>query len=235
MRQAVAQAAHHVAHRRAFQRALIDQPIMSNVIADLALEVEAATWLAFRFVAALDREQESEAERLLGRIGAPIAKYWICKRAPAVVVEALECHGGNGFIEEQPMARLYREAPLNSVWEGTANMMCMDVQRAMQRDSRVREAFFDELARERGNDARVDRLTLEAARLVDAAMEDEFFVRPMTETMARALQAVELVRHSPAEVVDMFFASRGSHFGTVGSGVSAVAARRIVDRAIVGR
>src|SRR4051794_259392 len=100
MRQTVAQAAHHVAHRRAFQRALIDQPIMTNVIADLALEVEAATLLAFRFVAALDREQESEPERLLGRIGAPIAKYWICKRAPAVVVEALECHGGNGFIED---------------------------------------------------------------------------------------------------------------------------------------
>jgi putative acyl-CoA dehydrogenase len=133
MRQAVAQAAHHVAHRRAFQRALIDQPIMANVIGDLALEAEAAAWLAFRFVAALDREAGSEAERLLGRIGAPIAKYWICKRAPAIVAEALEGHGGNGFIEDHLMARLYREAPLNGIWEGTGNVICLDVLRSMQR------------------------------------------------------------------------------------------------------
>jgi hypothetical protein len=102
---------------------LIDQPIMTNVIADLALETEAAAWLAFRFVAALDRERASESERLLGRIGAPIAKYWNCKRVTAVVAEALECHGGNGFIEDHVMARLYREAPLNGVWEGTGNVI----------------------------------------------------------------------------------------------------------------
>ena len=108
MRHAVARAAHHTTWRRAFQRALIDQPLMTNVIADLEVEVEAAAWIAFRFAHALDRAAESEPERLIGRIGAPIAKYWICKRTPTVVVEALECHGGNGFIEDHPMARLYR-------------------------------------------------------------------------------------------------------------------------------
>lgn len=130
MRQALSQTAHHAAHRRAFQGTLIDQPIMTNVIADMALEVEAATWLAFRFVAALDREKPIEAERLLSRIGAPIAKYWICKRAPAIVAECVECHGGNGFIEDHLMARLYREAPLNGIWEGSGNVICLDVLRS---------------------------------------------------------------------------------------------------------
>jgi putative acyl-CoA dehydrogenase len=146
MRQAVAQAAHHVAHRRVFQRALIDQPIMANVIADLALEAEAAAWLAFRFVATLDREAGSEAERLLGRIGAPIAKYWICKRAVVVVAEALECHGGNGFIEDHLMARLYREAPLNGIWGRTGNVICLDMLRSMQRARGCVPALLDELA-----------------------------------------------------------------------------------------
>ena len=145
MRQALSQAAHHVAHRRAFQRALINQPIMTNVIADMALEVEAATWLAFRFVAALDRESQSEGERLLTRIGAPIAKYWNCKRAPAIAVEAVECHGGNGFIEDHLMARLYREAPLNGIWEGTGNVICLDVLRSMTREPDCIPALFDEL------------------------------------------------------------------------------------------
>jgi putative acyl-CoA dehydrogenase len=121
MRHALAQAAHHVTWRRVFQKALIDQPLMTNVIADLAIEVEAVAWLAFRIVHALDQERESEAERLFGRIGAPIAKYWICKRAVPVVAEALECHGGNGFIEDHPMARLYREAP--STASGKAQAM----------------------------------------------------------------------------------------------------------------
>ncbi len=156
MRQALAQAAHHVAHRRAFQRALIDQPIMANVVADLALEVEAATWLSFRFAAALDREAGSEAERLLARIGPPIAKYWVCKRAPAVVVEALECHGGNGFIEDHSLARLYREAPLNSIWEGTGNVVCLDVLRGIAREPGVVAALLDELRAARGGDRRYD-------------------------------------------------------------------------------
>jgi putative acyl-CoA dehydrogenase len=235
MRQALTLALNHTTTRRAFHRPIAELPMMTNVLADLAVEVEACTLLALRVARATDHLDDDEHERMLARVATPAAKYFNCSRAPAVAYEALQCHGGNGFIEEQPMARLYREAPLNSVWEGTANMMCMDVQRAMQRDSRVREAFFDELARERGTDERLDRLAGEAARLADAATEDEFLVRPMTETMARALQAVELVRHAPGDVVDTFFASRGSHFGTLGGGASAAAARKIVDRAAVCR
>src|SRR6478735_2803929 len=152
MRHAVAQAAHHTAHRRAFQTALIDQPLMTNVIADLAVDVEAAAWLAFRFVHALDQESENESERLFGRIGAPIAKYWICKRATPVVVEALECHGGNGFVEDHLMARLYREAPINGIWEGTGNVICLDVLRSMQRYPDCVPALIDELRLAKGSD-----------------------------------------------------------------------------------
>jgi putative acyl-CoA dehydrogenase len=243
MRQALTLALNHTTTRRAFRQPIAELPMMRNVLADLAVEVEAATLMALRVARATDHLDDDAHERLLARVATPAAKYFNCSRAPAVAYEALQCHGGNGFIEEQPMARLYREAPLNSVWEGTANMMCMDVQRAMQRDPRVREAFFDELARERGADARLDRLADDTARLVDAGLEDEFLVRPMTEMMARALQAVELVRHAPAQVVDAFFASRvagmggawGSHFGTLGRGVGGEAARRIVERASVIR
>ncbi|MDQ4061238.1 MAG: acyl-CoA dehydrogenase family protein, partial [Pseudomonadota bacterium] len=150
MRQALSQAVHHCVNRRAFQRALADQPIMRAVLADLAVEVEACTAMAFRFVAALDRETEDEAERRLARIGAPIAKYWNCKRAPAVVAEALECHGGNGFIEDHLMARLYREAPLNGIWEGSGNVICLDVLRSMQRDLGCIPAYLDEVRQARG-------------------------------------------------------------------------------------
>ena len=136
MRLAVAQAAHHASHRRAFQRTLIDQPMMTNVLADLHLEATAAAWLAFRIAAALDGEGDT-SERALNRIGAPIAKYWICKRVVSVVYEALECHGGNGFIEDHMMARLYREAPLNGIWEGSGNVMCLDVLRSMRASPRA--------------------------------------------------------------------------------------------------
>ena len=156
MRHALAQAAHHTTWRRAFQKALIDQPLMTNVIADLAVEVEAAAWLAFRFVHALDQESESESERLFGRIGAPIAKYWICKRATPVVVEALECHGGNGFVEDHLMARLYREAPINGIWEGTGNVVCLDVLRSIQKFPACVPALLDELRAATGTDARYD-------------------------------------------------------------------------------
>src|SRR5262249_23003487 len=134
MRQALAQACHHAANRRAFQRALIDLPLMRNVIADLAIESEAFMWMSLRLAHALDGTATSEAERLLSRIATPMAKYWACKRAPSFVAEALECHGGNGFIEDHLMARLYREAPLNGIWEGTGNVICLDVIRAMRQE-----------------------------------------------------------------------------------------------------
>jgi putative acyl-CoA dehydrogenase len=231
MRQALSQSAHHAAHRRAFQRALIDQPLMANVVADMALEVEAATWLAFRFVAALDREDDSEAERLLGRVGAPIAKYWICKRAPAIAVEAVECHGGNGFIEDHLMARLYREAPLNGIWEGTGNVICLDVLRSMTREPGCIPALFDELRAARGADrnydAGVDALDNELADL----RKHEGQARRMVERLALLLSASLLLRYAPPAVADAFIATRlaggwSGHFGDLASGIDAAAISR---------
>jgi len=241
MRQALTLAMNHTFTRTAFRTSIAEQPMMTNVLADLAVEVEAATLMALRVAKATDHLETDEHERLLARIATPMAKYFNCSRAPAIAYEALQCHGGNGFIEENPMARLYREAPLNSVWEGTANMMCMDVRRAMLRDSRTADAFFDELARVRGMDARLDAHVDSLAPLIAAARDDEFLARPMTEAMARALQGAELLRHSTTDVVDTFFSTRvvpagtawGSMFGTLGSGVAKARAQAVVARARV--
>jgi putative acyl-CoA dehydrogenase len=235
MRQALAQAAHHVAHRRAFQRTLIDQPIMTNVIADLALEAEAAAWLAFRFVAALDREGASESDRLLGRVGAPIAKYWVCKRVVAVIAEALECHGGNGFIEDHLMARLYREAPLNGIWEGTGNVICLDVLRSMQRFPDCVPALIDELRLSRGLDHRHDAaLDAIESDLAGALARHEGQARRLVERIALLMSASLLIRHSLPEVADAFIATRlaggwSGHFGDLpqGVGVGAIARRAV--------
>ncbi len=224
MRNAVAQAAHHTSYRRAFQKSLIDQPIMTNVIADLALEVEAAAWLSFRFVHALDRENESEAERLIGRIGAPIAKYWICKRVAAVVVEALECHGGNGYIEDHLMARLYREAPLNSIWEGTGNVVCLDVLRSIQRQPACVPALLDEMRAAAGVDPRYDRFVAEVEKDIVDILRLEGSARRFVERIALALSASLLVRNAPNDVADAFIASRiaggwTGHFGSLPRGL----------------
>jgi putative acyl-CoA dehydrogenase len=224
MRHAVAQAAHHTTHRRAFQKSLIDQPIMTNVIADLALEAEAAAWLSFRFVHALDRETESEAERLIGRIGAPIAKYWVCKRVSAVVVEALECHGGNGFIEDHLMARLYREAPLNGIWEGTGNVICLDVLRSIQRQPACVPALLDELRAAKSGDPRYDRFVSELETDLGDILRYEGQARRFVERIALALSASLLIRHAPNEVADAFVASRiaggwTGHFGSLPRGL----------------
>ena len=234
MRQAVAQAAHHVAHRRAFQRSLIDQPIMANVIADLTIEAEAAAWLSFRFVAALDKDADDEAERLLGRIGAPISKYWVCKRTPAVVAEALECHGGNGFIEDHLMARLYREAPLNGIWEGTGNVICLDVLRSMQREPGCVPALLDELRAARGADQRYDGALSKLESELPELSRDERQARRMVERLALMMSAGLLLRHAPHPVSDAFIATRiaggyAGHFGDLPSAIDAAAlARRAV-------
>ena len=241
MRQSLTLALRHTTTRSAFATPIADRPMMTSVLADMAVEVEAATLLALRVAKATDGLESSEHERLLARVATPAAKFFNCSRAPSIAYEALQCHGGNGFIEENPMARLYREAPLNSVWEGTANMMCMDVRRAMIRDPRTIDALFQELQPLAGQDARFDTLVEHARRLVREAIADEFFARPMTETVARALQAAELLRHSPHEVTDLFLATRGPgaagawgvHYGTLGAGTGFATAQRIVRRASV--
>jgi putative acyl-CoA dehydrogenase len=234
MRQAVAQAAHHAGHRSAFQRRLIDQPIMQNVLADLALEAEAAAWLAFRLFAAVDRQDASESERLLARIGAPIAKYWVARRTPAVVVEALECIGGNGFIEEHPLARHYREAPLNSVWEGSGNVICLDVLRSLEREPGTLPALLDELRSARG----ADRRYAAALASLEADLPDltrhEGQARRLVERLALMLQAGLLLRYASPAIADAFVATRlgggwSGHFGDLPIGIdAAVLARRAV-------
>jgi putative acyl-CoA dehydrogenase len=237
MRQAVAQAAHHVTHRRAFQRALIDQPVMANVVADLELESEAALWLAMRFNAALDRAEDNESERLIGRIGAPIAKYWICKRAPAVAYEALECHGGNGFIEDHLMARLYREAPLNGIWEGTGNVICLDVLRAMMREPECANALMAELRTARGGNPRYDSFVDRLALTLGDLARHEGQARRIVEMLAVATAASLLIRYAPSPVADAYVASRmgeswAGHFGDLPSGVdTGTIARRAVPLA----
>ena len=157
MRQALTLALNHAQTRRGFGLSLADQPMMTNILADLAIDSEASTLMAFRVARAIDAMESDEQERHLARVATPLAKFWNCKRAPAFVAEALECHGGNGFIEENPMARLYREAPLNAIWEGTSNMMCMDVLRSLRRDPATSEAFMAEVMRAKGADRHLDR------------------------------------------------------------------------------
>ncbi|WP_372827537.1 acyl-CoA dehydrogenase family protein [Polaromonas sp.] len=243
MRQALTLALQHTGTRCSFGLTLAKQPMMSNVLADMAVEVEAATLLALRVAKATDHIESNAGEKAFARVATPMAKFFNCSRAPAIANEALQCHGGNGFIEENPMARLYREAPLNSVWEGSANMMCMDVRRAMRRDAACREAFMAELQQVRRMDGRFDIFVAALDPLMDRALEDEFLARPLTEAMARAVQGAELLRHSTTEVVDAFMdtrlggpaASWGSMFGAMGPAVSQAQAARIVARASPAR
>jgi putative acyl-CoA dehydrogenase len=210
IRQAVVQASHHAAHRRAFGAVLADQPAMTAVLADLALESEAATTLAIRLAAAADRTARGDtAEAALLRIALPAAKHWVCKRAPAVVVEALECLGGNGYVEESVLPRLYRDAPLNSIWEGSGNVTALDLLRALARTHGGIEALATELRLADGLDHRldqeVDSLLGDLALASTAAQHD---ARRLAGRLAVLLQAALLVRCAPAPVSEAFLASR---------------------------
>jgi putative acyl-CoA dehydrogenase len=234
MRQAVAQAVHHAAHRSAFGKRLIDQPLMQNVLADLALEAEAATLLFARLARACDRAAAGDAhEARIKRIGTAFGKYWVCKRAHGHAAEALECLGGNGYVEESIMPRLFRESPLNSIWEGSGNVNALDVLRAMAREPGVLESYFAEVDAASGADRRLDS-TVEALRLELADTSDaERRARFIVERMALAFQGALLVRTSPAAVSDAFCASRlggswGHAYGTLGRDADV---RAIVERA----
>ncbi|MFF4954241.1 acyl-CoA dehydrogenase family protein [Streptomyces chattanoogensis] len=218
MRQAVAQAVHHCTYREAFGGPLIDKPLMRNVLADLALESEAATTLALRLAAAYDGGTEQDRHFL--RLAVPAAKYWVTKRCTPVAAEALECLGGNGYVEESGMPRLLREAPLNSIWEGSGNVQALDVLRALQREPAALNAYLTEIGTARGADHRLDRaikgLLTELADLEGL----EARARRLVERLALVLQGSLLVRHAPPEVADAFCASRlggdaGAAFGTL--------------------
>jgi len=234
MRQAVAQATHHAAHRAAFGRALIDQPLMQNVLADLAIESEAATALTLRVARACDNAANDPAEAHLKRLGTAIGKYWVCKRTPPLVAEALECLGGNGYVEESGLPRLYREAPLNSIWEGSGNVNCLDTLRALGREPETLVAYFDEVTQARGANATLDAAIGQLAHLADELRDPagqatlEWRARRLVERLALVLQGSLLVRHSPAAVANAFCATRlgdvgGLTFGDLPPGVDAAA------------
>jgi putative acyl-CoA dehydrogenase len=233
LRQAIAQATHHCSHRVAFQRRLVDQPLMQNVLADIALESEAASTLALWLAHLFDRAPAEPAAQRLSRLMTAVGKYWICKRAIHGVAEALECIGGNGYVEEGPMARLYRDVPLNSIWEGSGNVQCLDLLRALSKDPETLAAFYAELAEAEGRDGRFDAFV--------AGLKDEFKdfddlearSRALVERMGLAMQAALLLRHAPGFVAEAFVATRlaggrGMEFGTMVSGLKTV---QLIERA----
>lgn len=233
MRQAVAQAIHHAAYRHAFGHALIDQPLMRNVLADLAIESEAATTLALRLASACDLAPTNEHETLIKRIGTAVAKYWVSKRGPIHTAEALECLGGNGYVEESIMPRLYREAPLNSIWEGSGNVNCLDVLRAMTREPKVVTAFFNEVTLASGVNPHLDRAVEGLHHELSDLDGIEGRARRVVEQMALVLQGALLVQNGHPSVASAFCASRlsgdwGRAFGTLPSTVDV---STIVERA----
>lgn len=208
LRQALVQALHHASHRHAFGKPLIEQPLMRAVLGDLALESEAATVLALRLARAVDQRDQPQA-RLLARVGTPAAKLWVCKRAVEAVAEAMEVWGGNGYAEEGPMPRLYRETPVNSIWEGSGNVMALDVLRAMQRDSDVLHALMAELEPARGRHAGYGRAldSWLAMRGGDPG-QAQAHARSIAAGLARLWQAALLIAHAPPEVADAFVQTR---------------------------
>jgi putative acyl-CoA dehydrogenase len=220
MRGALARALHHAAHRVAFGRRLTEQPLMMTVLADIALEVEGATTLALR-LARMFETHAGEPDRALARVMTPAAKYWVCKRAPMVALEAMEVLGGNGYVEETPLARLYREAPVNSIWEGSGNVICLDVMRAARREPAALDALFAELDQARGANRDLDAFAT-SLRGRSRNTDDQSSARQIAQAIALAFTASLLVRCAPAFVADAFCASRlrnhaftGSAFGTL--------------------
>lgn len=233
MRKTLVEAGHHARHRSAFGARLLDQPLMRNVLADLALESEAATTLTLRLAGAADRAvRGDEGERAFRRIATAVGKYWVTKRGPAFTAEALECLGGNGYVEDSGMPRHYREAPLLSIWEGSGNVNALDVLRALGREPESAESLFGELALARGANAHLDATVTSLKRELTEA--DQVSARRVVERMALTLQASHLVRHAPAAVADAFCATRlggdwGHSFGTLPPGTDLGA---ILDRAL---
>jgi len=234
MRQAVVQAVHHARHRRAFGKLLIDQALMGNVLADLALESHAATLLMVRLARAFDLRQSDALERGFARVATAISKYWLCKRAPVQVGEALECLGGNGYVEESLMPRLYREAPLYSIWEGSGNVICLDILRAIAKEQSALDAVVHEVRLGTGADRRLDAsissLESDLSKLAqpgpDRSLSSEAEARRLAEKLALTLEASLMIRYGSTAEADAFVSSRlagnGGHtFGTLAGNVDA--------------
>jgi putative acyl-CoA dehydrogenase len=229
MRQAVAQALHHCNYRAAFGKRLVEQPLMQNVLADLVIEHEAALALTMRIGRALDADPANEHEKMLVRVGTAVGKYWICKRTPAHAYEAMECIGGSGVMEDCIMPRLFRESPVNSIWEGSGNVQCLDMLRAMSRNPGSVEAYMAEVQSASGADRRLDAYVAQlGAELADRS-DIEYRARGIVEKMALALQGALLVRQGNAAVADAFCASRlsgassGLTFGNLPRGADCAA------------
>ncbi|MBK8119982.1 MAG: isovaleryl-CoA dehydrogenase [Sulfuritalea sp.] len=239
MRAALSQALHHTSLRSAFGKLLRQQPLMMNVLADMALETEAATALSLRLARAFDAQQEDNdgAETLLRRILTPVAKFWICKRCPTLVAEAMEVHGGNGYVDEGPMPRLFRQSPLNSIWEGSGNVMCLDTLRAMERHPRSVEVLAAEIAPALGKDRAFDRFVAKLKDGLNNPQDIEIRSRELTQGIALAMQGALLLCHAPAPVAEAFCASRltpghcGGAFGTL---PAASDFKGLIDRAWPG-
>lgn len=230
MRQAVVQAIHHAKHRAAFGKNLVDQPAMTLLLADLAIEAEAAMQLAMRLAGAFDRADDA-GENALRRLMTPAAKFFVCKRGVALAGEAMEVLGGNGYVEESIMPRLYREMPVNSIWEGSGNIMALDVLRALDRTPDAIEVLRAELGKARGADRRLDDFITELEGMLESRPR-EVEARRLTEMLVLALEGALLVRNAPAAVADAFCASRFAGWsGTFGTVPATVDARAIVARA----
>jgi putative acyl-CoA dehydrogenase len=231
MHQALAQALWHTSHRTAFQKKLVDQPLMARVLADLAIESEAATVLAFRIARSFD-EAGSEQAALFSRLATPIGKYWLNKRVVNFVYEAMECHGGAGYIEESVLPRLHRQSPLNSIWEGSGNVICLDVLRALSREPETAAALFAELDTARGAYPALDRAIDKAKARLKTVTEPH--ARVLVEELALALQGALLARHAPKAVADAFVATRlgDTPWRSYGAFDAEVDVRAIVNRSM---
>ncbi len=231
MRQSLTQAVHHSQYRSAFKKTLIDHDLMRNVLCDLALEAEAATVLTMRLARAYDASAGDKKEDLFRRIATAVAKYWICKRAPSHVYECLEALGGNGYVEESMLPRLYREAPVNSVWEGSGNVICLDVLRAMSNEPDSAVVLMDEIKQVSGQNKELDAQIAVAETLLSRKSEKE--ARQLVERLALLLQAKLLLETAPQAVSDAFIQSRivgdwGRTFGTLSADIDTQA---IIERA----
>jgi len=223
MRQAVVQALHHAKHRSAFGARLADQSLMQNVLADLALESEAAATMAMRLARGFDEATADPAQEPFVRLATAVTKFHICKRAPVVAAEAMECLGGNGYVEESLMPRLYREAPVNGIWEGSGNIMCLDILRTLAREPQALAAMVDELRAAEGGNARLDTYVAALEKDLNSDALEEGQARTLVERLALAWQAALLVQHAPTPTADAFCASRldgagGRTLGTLPGG-----------------